>query len=129
METDTKCIVRDTVHLVGVHTPGEEVFYLRQMQSSHTRPKEEWGADVSGDLNHVCGAVLPGPCLSLANHLASFTPDWTQGPPQRVCTLLAKTDSRAKGYGAADGTYDGLAPPPFLTPGSLSARVSLGRSP
>ena len=43
VKTDTKCIVRDTVHLVGGDTPGEEVFYLRQMQRSHTRPKEEWG--------------------------------------------------------------------------------------
>ena len=68
--------------------------------------------------------VLPGLCLPLASYLVLIlTPDWTQDHPQYACISFGKDGFQSKGCWDGIRTYYGLAPPPFLTPRSLTAHV------
>lgn len=85
---------------------------LSEKQGSDTHPKEEYGCRCPperrvcqrADLNHLHRTVLLGLCLPLANYLVLIlTLDWTQDPPQYVCTSFGKDRFQSKGCRMASG--------------------------
>ena len=90
---------------------------------SNTHPKEEfrWGV-----------RRTPGPLFKFS-HLSCFIFSHMNGHRtllNRRVHLLAKMNSKAKDAGIVSGfKIYSLAPPPFLTPRSLTAHLCLWRSP